>query len=117
MKSEYLDDCPYYLSDFLTYLKVVRDRGERTIEAYYIDIRTFMRYLHIKHKAAKNEEFADIMIGDTPLEWVESFSLNDAYVYLGYLSEKRKNSVTTRARKCSALKQFYSYLKKLMSFH
>ena len=112
MKSEYLDDCPYYLSDFLTYLKVVRDRGERTIEAYYIDIRTFMRYLHIKHKAAKNEEFADIMIGDTPLEWVESFSLNDAYVYLGYLSEQRKNSVTTRARKCSALKQFYSYLNK-----
>ena len=97
MKSEYLDDCPYYLSDFLTYLKVVRDRGERTIEAYYIDIRTFMRYLHIKHKAAKNEEFADIMIGDT---------------YLGYLSEQRKNSVTTRARKCSALKQFYSYLNK-----
>ena len=31
---------------------------------------------------------------------------------LGYLSQQRNNSVTTRARKCSALKQFYSYLHK-----
>ncbi len=112
MKSEYLDDCPYYLSDFLTYLKVVKDRGERTIEAYYIDLRTFLRYLNIKHKAAKQEDFHEIAITDTPLEWIENFSLNDAYVYLGFLSQQRNNSVTTRARKCSALKQFYSYLQK-----
>jgi len=112
MKEEYLDDCPYYLSDFLTYMKVVKDRGERTVEAYYIDVRTFLRYLHIKHKKAKDEDFHSIAIEDTPLEWVENFSLNDAYVYLGYLSQQRKNSVNTRARKCSALKQFYSYLQK-----
>lgn len=112
MKSEYLEDCPYYLSDFLTYMKVVKDRGERTIEAYYIDIRTFLRYLNIKHKAAKQEDFLSIPIKDTPLEWVESFSLNDAYIYLGYLAQQRKNSVNTRARKCSAIKQFYQYLNK-----
>lgn len=112
MKSEYLDDCPYYLSDFLTYMKVVKDRGERTIEAYYIDIRTFLRYLNIKHKTAKSEDFASIAIADTPLDWIEHFSLNDAYVYLGYLAQQRNNSVTTRARKCSAIKQFYSYLHK-----
>ena len=112
MRSEYLEDCPYYLNDFLTYMKVVKDRGERTIEAYYIDIRTFLRYLNIKHKKAKSDDFAEIAIENTPLEWVENFSLNDAYVYLGYLAQERKNSVTTRARKCSALKQFYSYLHK-----
>ncbi len=112
MRSEYLEDCPYYLNDFLTYMKVVKDRGERTVEAYYIDIRTFLRYLNIKHKAAKEEDFLQIKINDTPIDWVESFSLNDAYVYLGYLAQQRNNSVTTRARKCSALKQFYSYLHK-----
>ena len=112
MKSEYLEDCPYYLNDFLTYLKAVKDRGDRTIEAYYIDIRTFLRYLCIKHRTAKESDFKDIPISDVPIEWVESFSLNEAYLYLVYLSENRKNSVTTRARKCSALKQFYSYLHK-----
>ena len=112
MKSEYLDDCPYYLNDFLTYMKVVKDRGERTIEAYYIDIRTFLRYLNIKHRVAKESDFYSIPIKDTPIEWLERFSLNDAYVYLGYLAQNRGNSVKTRARKCSALKQLYSYLNK-----
>lgn len=110
MKNEYIEDCPYYLNDFLTYMKVVKDRGERTIEAYYIDIRTFLRYLCLKHNTASDKDFSEIPIKDTPIEWVENFSLNDAYIYLGYLAQTRNNSVTTRARKCSALKQFYNYL-------
>ena len=40
MKQAYVDDCPYYLDDFLTNMKVVKDRSDRTEEAYFIDIRT-----------------------------------------------------------------------------
>ena len=39
MKQAYVDDCPYYLDDFLTNMKVVKDRSDRTEEAYFIDIR------------------------------------------------------------------------------
>ena len=42
-----MEDCPYYLEDFLTHLKVIKDRGDRTEEAYYTDLRTFLRYLKI----------------------------------------------------------------------
>lgn len=111
MKQAYIDDCPYYLEDFLTNLKVIRDRADRTEEAYYIDLRTFLRYLKIKHKAVSaNENSSEISIKDVPIEWVESFTLNDAYVYLKYLRDDRDNSTATRARKTSALKQFYNYL-------
>lgn len=111
MKQEYKDDCPYYLEDFLTNLKVIRDRGDRTEEAYYIDIRTFLRYLKLKHKDEKNDvEFENIKIKDTPLEYVEAFTLTDAYVYMKWLMEVRGNETAARARKTSALKQFYSYL-------
>lgn len=113
MKQSYIDDCPYYLEEFLTNLKIVKDRADRTEEAYFTDIRTFMRYLNIKHKAVPNDTpFNSISIKDTPIEWLENFTLNDAYVYLRYLKDERKNSTKTRARKCSALKQFYSYLNK-----
>ena len=37
MKQAYVDDCPYYLDDFLTNMKVVKDRSDRTEEAYFID--------------------------------------------------------------------------------
>lgn len=113
MKDEYLADCPYYVEDFLTNLKVIKDRADRTEEAYYIDIRTFLRYLKIKHKAVSEDiEWSDITISDVPIEWLESFSLNDAYVYLKFLKDDRKNETATRARKTSALKQLYIYLHK-----
>ena len=111
MKQAYVDDCPYYLDDFLTNIKVVKDRSDRTEEAYFIDIRTFLRYLNVKHRAVSAETpFNKINIKDTPIEWLECFTLNDAYVYLKYLKDERGNSTKTRARKCSALKQFYNYL-------
>ena len=111
MKQEYYDDCPYYLEDFLTNLKIIKNRADRTEEAYYIDIRTFLRYLKIKHRdVSEGTEWGDITIADVPLDYLESFTLNDAHVYLRFLKDKRQNETATRARKCSALKQFYNYL-------
>ena len=113
MKQEYYDDCPYYLEDFLTNIRLIKNRADRTEEAYYIDIRTFLRYLKVKHRDVPPEtEWKDISIADVPIEYVENFTLNDAHVYLRFLKDKRGNETATRARKCSALKQFYSYLHK-----
>lgn len=111
MKQAYLDDCPEYLSAYLTYIKVVQDRADRTEEAYYIDLRTFLRYLKIKHGLCdKGLEWGNITIADVPFDLVKSFSLGDAHQYLYYLRSERDNSSATRARKASALKRFYNYL-------
>ena len=111
MKAEYYADCPYYLEDFLTNIKIIKNRADRTEEAYYIDIRTFLRYLKVKHRDVPDgTEWGSIVISDVPLEYVENFTLNDAYVYLRYLKDVRHNETATRSRKCSALKQFYSFL-------
>ncbi len=113
MRQDYINDCPGFLMDFLTNLKLVRDRADRTEEAYYIDIRTFLRYLKSKNGlVSKDTEYKDIRIADTPFSLVENFTINDAYMYLRYLRDERHNSTATRARKCSSLKQFYFYLNK-----
>ncbi len=113
MKQEYYDDCPYYLEDFLTNMRIIRNRADRTEEAYYIDIRTFLRYLKVKHRVVpEGTDWKDITIADVPLEYIENFNINDAHVYLRFLKDKRGNETATRARKCSALKQFYIYLHK-----
>ncbi|MBQ1536922.1 MAG: tyrosine-type recombinase/integrase [Ruminococcus sp.] len=111
MKTEYKNDCPDYLADYLTYLKVVQDRTDRTEEAYYIDLRTFLRYLKLIHgDVADDTEWTAIPIADVPFDYVRSFTLSDAHRYLYYLREERGNSTATRARKASALKRFYFYL-------
>ena len=81
MKQAYVDDCPYYLDDFLTNMKVVKDRSDRTEEAYFIDIRTFLRYLNVKHHAVPTETpFNKIKIKETPIEWLECFSKMSAII-------------------------------------
>lgn len=111
MKTEYKNDCPDYLADYLTYLKVVQDRTDRTEEAYYIDLRTFLRYLKLIHGDVSDDtEWKAIPIADVPFDYVRSFTLSDAHRYLYYLREERGNSTATRARKASALKRFYFYL-------
>ena len=112
MKKEYLNDCPEYLEDFLTYMQLIKARGERTVDAYYIDLRTFLRFLKIDHNDVDPNKipFEEITIADVPVGYIKSLRLIDAYNYLKWLADERDNSVKTRARKTSALKQFYSYL-------
>ena len=43
MKQAYVDDCPYYLDDFLTNMKVVKDRSDRTEEAYFFSVQEIGR--------------------------------------------------------------------------
>lgn len=111
MKKEYLIDCPAYLRDYLTYARAVKNRTERTVEAYYIDLRTFLRYIKIKNYLVDEDiPFEKIPISDVSISYLESFTLLNAYEYMNYLVDVRKNSSNARARKTSALRQFYDYL-------
>lgn len=111
MKKEYMDDCPEYVKEYLLNLKLIKDRADRTEEAYYIDIRTFLRYLKLKHGDVQSDTpYSKISIKEVPFSYIENFTLYDAYEYMNYLKEIRGNSTATRARKTSALKQLYLYL-------
>lgn len=113
MNKNYNEDCPSYLSDFLFHLKVVKARGERTVEAYYIDIRTFLRYVKLSNNLVPQDTpLCEIRIKDVPLEILQNYTLNNAYEFLYYTSSDLNNTTTTRARKTSALKQFFNFLHK-----
>lgn len=117
MKKEYMQDCPDYLKEFLMNLRLIRNRADRTEEAYYIDIRTFLRYLKRVNNLVSSEiDDADIKISDVPISLLQNFTLFDSYNYLNYLKEMRENSTATRARKTSALKQFFNFLHKKSNY-
>lgn len=105
-------DSPPYLEDFLNHIRVIEDRSPRTEEAYYTDMKTFLRYLLIDHNDADPNkiEFQDIEIKNVPFKYVEEFTLRDAYSYLRWLTDDRGNTAKTRARKVTCLRHFYNYL-------
>ena len=58
---------PYYLNDFLTYMKVIKIRSDRTIDAYYTDIRLFLKYL----KRLRNNMPPDTKLESVPIKDIQ----------------------------------------------
>lgn len=107
------NDMPDYLRDFLFYLEIIKGRSFRTVDAYYIDIRTFLRFIKMQRSLVDSTiEFKDIEITDVPISIIRDITLNDVHEYLHYVSNERNNSAKTRARKASSLRVFFDYLNK-----
>lgn len=104
---------PYYLNDFLTYTKVIKIRSDRTVEAYYNDIKLFLKYLkRLRTNMPADTKLASVSIKDIPIDMLKDITLSDIYEFLYFASEDLKNNDRTRARKSSSLRAFFKYLSK-----
>lgn len=107
-------DCPNYLSEFLFYMLTIKGRSQRTVDAYYIDLRTFLRYIKCVKLVNGNpddpEFFDQLSIRDIPLETVASITLSDVYQFLNYAASDRDNNAKTRSRKVSSIRALFNYL-------
>lgn len=102
------DECPYFLNDFFTYQRVVLLKSEKTIEAYFIDLRVFLRYLKVKKGVVpKDTPFKNIDISDIPIEYIRSLTKLDILQYLNYVASERDNSAKTRHRKLASIRLFF----------
>lgn len=111
MKLEMLSECPDFLRDFLTYNETIRGKSSRSVEGYYIDLRTFFRYmLLVRGKAPADTEFNEINISSADIELVRSVTISDLYAFMVYCKEELKNNTATRARKTSTLRIFFKYM-------
>lgn len=108
------DDCPKYLQEFLFYMQTIKGRSKKTVDGYYIDLRTFFRYLKcvkMEHiDPANTEQFDSRSITNIPIEVLGALSLGDIYGFLNYTAEDRENSAKTRSRKVSAIRALFQYL-------
>ncbi len=109
MAVNFADEAPDIIKEYLFYLQTIKGRSEKTVDEYFLDLRTFFRFLKIKRKLT-TAPFEEIDILDIDLSLIKTITLMDAYEFMNYLSRVRSNSAISRARKCSALKQFFNYL-------
>ena len=79
--------CPQLLKDFLFYMLTIKGRSQRTIDAYYIDLRLFLRYLKAARLglAMTEPNLSNISIDDVPAGMILGVTLSDAYGFLNFL--------------------------------
>lgn len=119
---DYRDEAPEVIKEFLTYHETIKGHSRKTVDEYYLDLRTFFRFMKLHRGVVpRDTEIEDISISDIDLDFVKSVTVTDAYEFLSYLSRDRvKNQrsreteygtkAVTRARKVSTLRSYYKYL-------
>ena len=104
-------DCPELVVRFLYDSETIRGLSPRTVNGYYIDLRTFFRFLKKQRNLVPDSvDFESINISDLDLCFFKSITTSDIYEFLYYITRERDNSPATRARKLSSLKGFFKYL-------
>lgn len=111
MYVNYSDLCPAPMSDFLEYMLSIRGRSTKTVSEYFLDLRTFYRFLVIRYKlSSKIDEFDNIDINLVTLDILKKVKIMDLHAFIGFIDRERNNSNRTKARKIACLRSFYKYL-------
>ena len=104
--------CPSEMKNFLYYLVTIRNLSVNTVNAYFLDLRTFFRYIVLQSEKLDLSEisFEEIDISSVSLADIEAVTSSTLYDYLFFITKELNNSPKTRARKLSAVKTFFKYL-------
>ena len=103
---------PLFLSDYLTYLDVIRGKAKRTVNEYYNDICLFLRWLHCKNLKRPEADCGEIDIFEITVSEMEAVTVSVLYDYIRYLRDFRGNTPRSVSRRLSAVRSLFKYLTK-----
>lgn len=103
---------PLFLSDYLTYLDVIRGKAKRTVTEYYNDICLFLRWLHCVNAQKSAADVGETDIADLPFSEIEAVTVSVLYDYIRYLRDTRGNTPRSASRRLSAVRSLFKYLTK-----
>lgn len=111
MAVRFQDEAFPILKEYLFYQQTIRQKSIKTIDEYFLDLRTFFRFMkRFRQLVADDTAFEAITIDDIDLAFLKTVELADAYQYMDFLQRERKNNAASRARKCSSIKGFFQFL-------
>ena len=103
---------PLFLSDYLTYLDVIRGKAKRTVNEYYNDICLFLRWLHCKNLKRPEADCGETDISEITVSEMEAVTVSVLYDYIKYLRDFRGNTPRSVSRRLSAVRSLFKYLTK-----
>lgn len=111
MRKEEFSQLPQIVQQYLLYLEAIKGHSELSVIEYASDLRTFFRFI-AKEKGLVSSDTPDDEIDISPIDinFIKKITLNDAYKFLVYCKNVRKNNENTRARRVIAIRRFFIYI-------
>lgn len=108
---DYHREAPPVVRDFLVYHETIKGQSKATVDSYFLDLRTFMRYLKLSRGLVRRDcELEDIRVDDLELEFFREVTLSEVYEFMAFLSRDRALAASSRARMITSIKGLYNYL-------
>ena len=90
--AKYWQESPPILQEFLNYHASILSHSAKTVDEYFLDLRSFFRYLKVRRNPALAQTpFSEISILDVDLEFVSQTQLSEIYGFFN-LSLRRRSS-------------------------
>jgi site-specific recombinase XerD len=110
-----INDVPNLVMEFLEYHSTVRGHSDRTVMAYYLDLKILLRFLkRRRHLVDRSIPFDEIDITDVDLDFIKSIRIEELYRYQSFSPELQDSthalSAASRCRRTSSVKSFFNYL-------
>jgi len=105
-------ELPEILVEYSQYMRVIKNRAERTVEQYQNDLILFLCYIKARFDglSTEPEDYHTIDISYIGVDFLSKVKSEHIYGFLSYLADKRGNKAGARARKLTSIKSFYKYL-------
>ena len=108
---DYLTESPPLIRDFLVYHETNQGHSRQTVDEYYLDLRSFARYLkQVRDPSLRSVPMDHIPLDDVSLDLFQSVTLTDVYSYMNFLTRDKGLNAASRARKVATIRSFYKYL-------
>lgn len=101
---------PDYLNGFLDYMVTIQNKSPNTVKEYNYDLATFLKFIKIYFKLTDEENLDEIEYKDVTIDTISRIKLDDLHAFLAYLTTNFNSKASTRSRKVSSLRVFFSYL-------
>ena len=112
MKLDEINDVPDIVMEFLEYHSTVRGHSDRTVMAYYLDLKILLRFLKRRRRLVDPATpFDEIDITDVDLDFIKAIRIEELYRYQSFSPESSQSlSAASRCRRTSSVKSFFNYL-------
>ena len=112
MYRSYKYPLPLFLTEYEQYMRVIKNRAERTVEQYENDIVLFLCFYKAKKEGLPTspDKHNEIDISEMDVSYISNVRPENIYEFLTYVANERGNKATARARKLTALKSIFKYL-------
>ena len=112
MKLDEICDVPDLVMEFLEYHSTVRGHSDRTVMAYYLDLKILFRFLKRRRRLVEpGTPFDEIDITDVNLDFIKAIRIEELYRYQSFSPESNQSlSAASRCRRTSTVKSFFNYL-------